>query len=209
MEFLGYTRDAGFADAEAMSGSLSPKFYPGWKNLPDGTKRSTTFIELYFDNGLTRLIDEVVDKPISAEKDWKRRFPVQWKLYEEGRGDEVVGIPIEDLFRRNPERAEYYKRLQVLTVEQLASTSDGNITGLGMGAMADRELAKEYLKLRKEGAVYEALEKEKGLLEAKIKEGQEQMAAQNAKIEELMSLVATLAKAKESEGVKKDVPKRS
>jgi len=200
---IGYTRDAGFFDAQWTSGSLSPRFYPGWKKLRDGTSKQVTFIELYTDNGLTKFIDEVVDSPNSAEKDWKRKYPEHWKLYQEGHKTQVIGIPIEDMFLNQPERAEYYKRANILTVEQLMNTSDSNVSGLGLGALQDRENAKKYYELRKEGALFDTLRKEKEILEAQSKANEERVLEQNKKIEELTNLVASLAKSQESEKPKK------
>lgn len=202
-QVIGYTRDAGFFDSQWTSGSLAPRFYSGWKKLRDGTSKQVTFIELYTDNGLTKFIDEVVDNPSSAEKDWKRRYPEHWKLYQEGHQTQVIGIPIEDMFFNQPERAEYYKRLNILTVEQLMNTSDSNVSGLGLGALQDRENAKKYYELRKEGALFDTLRKEKEALEAQSKANEERVLEQNKKIEELTNLVASLAKSQESEKPKK------
>lgn len=213
MQFVsGYTRDGGFGDAQWTAGSLAPKFFWAWESdasvldesgLPK--KRNVPKIELYFDNGLSRFVDRVWEdqsKVPSADRDWIRRFPFEWKLFIEGRGDEIVGTPLEDVFRGNPARVEYYKRFNILTAEQLMNTSDANISGLGMGAHADRETCKKYMAVRKDGAVYEKMAKEKEELEAKLAERDERSAAQSAKIDALTEQLSALT-AMISEDVKK------
>lgn len=202
-----YTRNAYLSDADIMLGALAPRFF--WKVEVDPeaskekgyeVKRNQPYIELYMDNGLTRYEDKVLDVPVNAERDWKRRYAPFWQNFIEGRPDEILGIPITDVFKNNPERADYYARLNVLTAEQLANTSDANINGLGMGAVQDRETAKKYIERKKSGAMYEALEREKTALELKLNE-------QNAKIEELMSqvqLMTTLVKSSEAQKVEEE-----
>ncbi len=61
-------------------------------------------------------------KLINAHKRW----PEQWKAYQEGREQVADGMPLDMLFPGNPETVSTLKANHVHTIEQLAALTDGN-----------------------------------------------------------------------------------
>lgn len=56
----------------------------------------------------------------------KRRWPEQWRAYEEGREQLASGTPLISLFPANPEIVSTLKANMIHTVEQLAAITDGS-----------------------------------------------------------------------------------
>lgn len=103
----------------------------------------------------TRRIRDVVEwkeaqnkwviKKLSPNSDI-RRWPNQWNAFMRGAAASEVGAPLTVIFKNDPARAEYYKSVGIRTVEQLAAQGSTNLEQLGMGARADAEKARAYLK---------------------------------------------------------------
>lgn len=87
-----------------------------------------------------------------------KRCPAGWAYYEANRDKPaepqalapvselgIKGTPIERMDAFNNERLAWFKAQGLLTVEQLAGISDGNLGNLGMGARAWRKKAIEFL----------------------------------------------------------------
>lgn len=75
-----------------------------------------------------------------------KRWPNQWNAFMRGAAASEVGAPLTVIFKNDPARAEYYKSVGIRTVEQLAAQGSTNLEQLGMGARADAEKARAYLK---------------------------------------------------------------
>jgi len=206
MEFIEYTRDVNSmgGDAQMFSTSaLVPIFFPRAVKDPEKSREAgydiyvdRPHIKLLLDNGLSVIEEEVEDVPSHPDKDWKRKFPMQWGMYEKGIRDTMVGTPLSMLFNSSPAKLETYKRFSVYTVEQLAAANDANITGMGLGAIKDREDAKNYISQKKEGAVYEALAREKANVQAKNDELTMQLNAQAAQMASLQAQLNMIVEAK-------------
>jgi len=61
-----------------------------------------------------------------VDESHKRRWPEQWKAYQEGREQIVSGTPLDTLFPANPEIISTLKANMIHTVEQLASVTDAS-----------------------------------------------------------------------------------
>lgn len=136
---------------------LSVKFYP--KSVVDEIESSNVghkvyktvdYIEIRWDNDQT-IVDRPVihsDDPdhIDHERSDIRRFAHIWTQYKAGKRDaeQVIGIPIENLFINDPGKADTYKHGAIRTVEQLADASDATLQRY-MGGLADKALAQKYL----------------------------------------------------------------
>jgi len=72
------------------------------------------------------------------------KYSRQWDSYKAGRGDDVIGIPIHVLFPNDPGKADTYKYMNILTVEQLSETPDATLQRVLKG-LADKELARKFI----------------------------------------------------------------
>jgi len=72
------------------------------------------------------------------------RFPREWAAFQAGQGVED-GTSIYNWTELTPNDARRFDLAGIKTVEQLAHVSDVNLSGLGVGAMAIRERARQYL----------------------------------------------------------------
>jgi len=110
------------------SGGLNVQFYRG-------TKRdvfNSTLQGLPLDVGI-----DYVKVSNAGEKDnvihevnelHKRRWPEQWRAYQEGRAQIADGTPMDMLFPGNPEIVSTLKANNVHTIEQLADYPDSSLT---------------------------------------------------------------------------------
>lgn len=90
----------------------------------------------------------IVDTPVRQEH--KSRFPQQWALYQQGKGDgSTVGTPVNQWPFLSAAQAEEFRGVKFFTVEQLANASDAQLQSLGMiggmNPMMVRERAKAFL----------------------------------------------------------------
>lgn len=72
------------------------------------------------------------------------RFPREWAAFQAGQNIEV-GLSIYNWEGVTPADARRFDLQGIKTVQQLAHVSDMNLSGLGVGAMALREKAREFL----------------------------------------------------------------
>lgn len=87
---------------------------------------------------------KVVDKP--AKEEHQHRFPAAWKAFNEGLAGPTGGTPIESYHLLAMTQVAALKHLGIVTVEQLAEVSDGNLNQLGVGGREIRERARAWLK---------------------------------------------------------------
>lgn len=75
----------------------------------------------------------------------KYDYPIAWARYQEGKENQLTGTPVEMLPGIAQGLVDSLKSQYILTIEQLANISDGNIKNIGIGGHALREKAKAYL----------------------------------------------------------------
>jgi hypothetical protein len=111
---------------------------------------------------------------LEATEEHKRRFPVQWQRYKEGK-EQVVGFRLSNWQFLTQGQRQILEFNKVFTVEQLAALSTQQIDNIGLGADALVEAAKAYLADKKGNAGVEAATKIKSQ-QAQIEQLQEQLA---------------------------------
>jgi len=127
---------------------------------------------------------QVIDRPV-VEND-KRRFPVQWRAYENNRRQIVDGIPIDMLFPSHPGYADNLRSYGVHTVEQCANLSASAMDAIGMGAQDYQNRARDYLEAAKAGANYHKFKAQLDEKERKIKRLEEQVATLSSQFAAVM-----------------------
>ncbi len=99
---------------------------------------------------------QIADRP--ARPDDAQRWPQHFRAYQEGRGTEQPGTPIELLFPANPELVASFRHMKITTVQALASLEGTALQGVGMGAEEFKVKARKYLEMSKEGEAYTRME---------------------------------------------------
>lgn len=93
--------------------------------------------------------DKTLEVDKRATDDHRVEYEPEHKRFLANESQEAArGTPLELLGLR-PERVAEYAYHKVATVEQLASVTDGNVQGLGMGVTAERQKARDYLEVMK------------------------------------------------------------
>ena len=114
----------------------------------------------------------------AVREDDKREFPQHWLHYQMQNGGPVIGTPLSEWHKASPDdfnanQLDEMLALKFQTVEQLASASDGQLQRVGMGGLALRERARQWLifKNRSVGnAEHEATRRELDELKAQMAE---------------------------------------
>jgi hypothetical protein len=75
-----------------------------------------------------------------------RRFPLQYRAFQEGQAQAKRGTPIERLPGVTPAMAKMLRNVHITTVEDLTEVADVNLPHLGIGGSELRRRAAEYLK---------------------------------------------------------------
>lgn len=88
----------------------------------------------------------------------KRRFPDQWKAYQDGIELHQSGTPIELLFTNEPSAVRLLKHLNVHTIQQLSALSDTAKQQIGHGAQQWQDRAKTYLNSASGGQNFHEME---------------------------------------------------
>lgn len=76
----------------------------------------------------------------------------EWNAFARGAASDIIGTPLEFLFKNDPSKVEGYKAKHVHTIEQLSQFSDTHIQDVGFGTRQDVEIAKYYMKKIQEQA---------------------------------------------------------
>ncbi len=76
----------------------------------------------------------------------------EWNAFARGASSDIIGTPLEFLFKNDPSKVEGYKAKHVHTIEQLSQFSDVHIQDVGFGTRQDVEMAKYYMKKIQEQA---------------------------------------------------------
>lgn len=101
------------------------------------------------------------------EKD-KQRFPREWALFEQSRGDEVAGFRLEHWAAATKAQVQTLKAANCHTVEQLAALGDQALSYLGMGFRKLQTQAKAFLEHAKGEAVTNKLAAENEELKREV-----------------------------------------
>jgi len=75
----------------------------------------------------------------------KRRFADAYKRFQAGQQQQVVGTPLSSLVWMSESKIKEYEFLNLVTVEQLASASDGSQAAGVMGFVEDKRKAQLFL----------------------------------------------------------------
>ena len=92
--------------------------------------------------------DDVVHEVRLIQAD--KRWPEQWRAYQEGREQVSDGMPLDMLFPGNPEIVSTLKANHIHTIEQLADITDASKFA---GALVWQQKARKFLESRKDDAV--------------------------------------------------------
>lgn len=114
-----------------------------------------------------------------------QNYPRQWLVFQMQTGkianaENVPGWQIDSWDEMTPEQVRQLKFLRFYTVEQIAGANDAQIQGIGMGGQGLRERAKRALAERHGSEVNE-----------EVKARDAKIAALEAKLEKLLSLMET------------------
>lgn len=83
----------------------------------------------------------------AVKEEDKQRWPEQWKNFVEGREEpDFDGMPISEWTMSDVHLERTLRESNIFTVEQLAEVADVNIQMLGMGMMALKNKAREWVK---------------------------------------------------------------
>ena len=106
---------------------------------------------------LVRLVDEAISNggPTYAEL-----YPDYYAAFKRGEARSVSGTPLEHWPILTTSRVAELKACNILSVDELAAVSDGNLVKLGPGARDLREQARAYLDSAKGGAGVAAMAQE-------------------------------------------------
>jgi hypothetical protein len=106
--------------------------------------------------------DDVVHEVrlINADKKW----PEQWRAYQEGREQVADGMPLDMLFPGSPEVVSTLKANHIHTIEQLADITDSNKFSF---ALVWQQKAKKFLEAR-QGDAMPAMEAKMAALLAQV-----------------------------------------
>jgi hypothetical protein len=127
---------------------------------------------------------QVIDRPVTDAD--KRRFPVQWRAYENNRRQIVDGIPVDMLFPSYPAIADNLRSCGVHTVEQCANLSASAVDSIGMGAQEYQNRAKDYLEAAKAGSNYHKFKAQLDEKDRELKRLRDQVAALSAQFAAVM-----------------------
>lgn len=114
-----------------------------------------------------------------------REFPEAWTAFYNGNSNDIVGTPLELLFKNDPAKVEHYKSKGFTVCEQFEHIGDVEFQGLGMSAREDTHKCKMYLKKLREQAPALAIQ-------AKLEEKDFQITCLQTQLSELSSKLTQL-----------------
>lgn len=110
-----------------------------------------------------------------VEEKVKRRFPEQWRQFLASEEQIIEGTPLEEWPGISRSQVEELRYMNVRTIEQLVSMSDGNAAGM-MGVVALRQKAQAYLEASEKNAAAERVIEQENEIRA-LKEQMAQLMA--------------------------------
>lgn len=105
----------------------------------------------------------------------KRRYARQWAHFQQGRGEEHVGTPLEVLFPDQPSLILNLKAGGIHTVEHLSELTDTHAASIGMGAVQWRQKARTFLAKANDTAMVTKMESELAKRDEEIEALRQQM----------------------------------
>jgi hypothetical protein len=176
-----------FAGARNPNDLLHVEFYDhaaldDWKTRETGIKSykaECPFIRIAIPGNPNLTVERPADGRDMQE------YPRQWLVFQMQTGkianaENVPGWQLETWDEVTPEQARQLKFLRFYTVEQIAGANDAQIQGVGMGGEGLRQKAKRALAERNGAAVSE-----------EVKARDAKIAALEAKLEKLITLIET------------------
>lgn len=156
-----------WSDMEGNDGRLIVKFFRGtkrnvFKSNEEGYPQDVGID--YVRIGQVGERDDVVHEVGLIAAD--RRWPEQWRAYQEGREQVADGMPLDMLFPGNPEIVSTLKANHIHTIEHLANLRDGNKFAF---ALPLQQKAQKFLDARKQDAM-PAMEHQMEALLARVAE---------------------------------------
>lgn len=116
-----------------------PRFFIHRVAREDGSLHEIECVEIHIP-GDTKSIP--INKVTQREK---QRWPREYEAFKKGEGYDVEGTSLELFLGRDDPRIPDLRYHKIMTVEQLADMSDTHVQNLGMGYMALRDTAREYI----------------------------------------------------------------
>lgn len=118
--------------------------------------------------------------------EWIEKIQAQYELWRKGQSLELDGTPVRNWPVLSPGQVQTCIDMHILTVEELAQASDEAIARMGMGWVALRERARDWVRMSKSpeakvGAELELLRAEVRAKEARIQMLERELAALKAR----------------------------
>jgi uncharacterized coiled-coil protein SlyX len=144
--------------------------------------------------------DQLTAVAAIVREDHKRRFPVQWAMYQnQNSGDQALAgkTPLEHWPRLNKAQVAELKHLKFLSVEDIAFASDTQLQAIGMsGGMspfAFRDIAKRFLEMAAGEAAATKADARAADLERQLAEQREVMAQMQSQLAAMAAAQAAVA----------------
>ena len=112
--------------------------------------------------------DKLNAPDFKAEDMHKRRWPEQWKAYEEGRDQFDGQTLIENVPWIDPALHDHLRSIGIPTLEMLAASTDLNLDSIGMGGRKMRDRAKEEVEAKQKAAGFDEQQAQIDTLQAQI-----------------------------------------
>lgn len=148
---------------------------PKWKEVP--------YVRIAVPGDKTLVIDQEVWDDSTNPMSHTRRFPEQWKAWNERRDPAVSGHPLKDWAAIPRGLAEECAYQNIHTIEQLAELSDGNAQKL-MGGLQWKQRAQAAVDQLRETAGVDNVQAQVSAQAKKIQELEEGLKGERAKLEE-------------------------
>lgn len=164
--------------------------------VPHGSEGKTR-LEYVYEEWLQRVrphstavnrVDDLVAQESRFPQEWLERIEQAYKAWKKGEDMEVEGTPIKNWPVLSPGQVQTCLSMHILSVEELAAASDEAISSMGMGWIALRQRARDWLSMKnsdatKTAAELEALRSEVKARDVRIASLEEQIAELTKRLE--------------------------
>lgn len=140
---------------------------------------------------LSAELPEDKQDPLFLERCEDIKYPTEWRMFQSGDSEQIVGFRLDAFFVNEPSKAEYYKHFGVYTVEQLSSLPESSLINLGHEARADKRLAEAFLKKSQDSAGARMAQQELETLQKKLEQAADREEMLLERLSKLESLVQT------------------
>lgn len=132
-------------------------------------------------------------QPVSRafRPDDAKRWPDQWRAYQEGKAAPIDGTPLSILFPASPSMVKNLESVGIHTIEQLADVTDTGLGNIPMG-LTLRDKAKAFLAARDGADGFNRLQ-------AQLDREREEKNSMKLQMQEMQTQLATLAAQRESD----------